>query len=231
MLERRDAGQAPCSPAPCDRSAARTGNHNVPMLAGMTRRCARQQRAYLQVVTRNARHRRLERHDLAVGVHDRAVCLDGPLLRGRRRRCVNDDLAQEPGPAGAWQSAGAGSCADQQVMPASSAKPHSRYRTCSTCCRARAHVMWQAGSLEQQAAACAVASWRDARGARTRVATCRSKLLPATKHLFPGLQLTSWFCGVVSRTQMYLPLSQVTFVKVMELCCTPRLWSCTQHGC
>lgn len=55
-------------------------------------------------------------------------------------------------------------------------------------------------------------------------------MLPASSAPRHHLQLTSWFCGVVSRTQMYLPLSQVTFVKVMELCCTPRLWSCRQGG-
>jgi hypothetical protein len=38
--------------------------------------------------------------------------------------------------------------------------------------------------------------------------------------------LTSWFWAPVSRTQMYLSLSMVTFVKVMAFCCTPRSWSC-----
>lgn len=44
---------------------------------------------------------------------------------------------------------------------------------------------------------------------------------------------TSWFCAPVSRTQTNLSLSMVTLVKVMALCCTPRLWSCRRQagGC
>lgn len=44
--------------------------------------------------------------------------------------------------------------------------------------------------------------------------------------LHPSI-LTSWFCAPVSRTQTYLSLSMVTLVKVMALCCTPRLVSCS----